>query len=40
MTLFQEELDEWQTGRRKSEQIAQLQSQITAMETAQGYNRG
>ena len=34
MILLQEELDEWQTGRKKSEQIAQLQSEIAAMETA------
>ena len=34
MTLLQEELEEWQTGKKKSEQIAQLQSEIAAMETA------
>ena len=34
MTLLEGELEEWQTGKRKSEQIAQLQSEIAAMETA------
>ena len=34
MTLLQEELEEWQTGKKKSEQIAQLQSEIATMETA------
>ena len=34
MTLLQEELEEWQTGKKKSEQIAQLQEEIAAMETA------
>ena len=34
MTLLQEQLKEWQTGKKKSEQIAQLQSEIAAMETA------
>lgn len=33
MTLLQEELEEWQTGKKKSEQIAQLQEEIAAMET-------
>lgn len=36
MTLLEGELEEWQTGKRKSEQIAQLQSEISAMETALG----
>jgi len=34
MTLLQDELEEWQTGKKKSEQIRQLQSEIAAMETA------
>ena len=34
MTLLEGELEEWQTGKKKSEQIAQLQSEIAAMETA------
>ena len=34
MTLLEGELDEWQTGKKKSEQIAQLQSEIAVMETA------
>jgi len=34
MTLLQEELEEWQSGKKKSEQIAQLQEEIAAMETA------
>ena len=40
MTLLQEELDQWQTSRIKSEQIAWLQSEITAMETALKYITG